>query len=374
MNNLGEKKQMRYILQKAFKEVSRELKPNTGKTIDATCLDKQDALSHTALKLTEKIENGEKSLNNFEFKNVTNMKIFLKGAIKKGLLNVKQETENYVLSYETITTIDNEIVKFENEKAFNQIMDYKNSKGKDVFTIAEKELFKCHYMDDMKNGEIAKKLNFNLNTVGYHLKIMHQKLLKLPIRELYDTRFVFAEPKTKYSFRPANDILTNFAPLKRYRRTKKIIDLEKYKENSSYALQCHFKRGVNASIKPVPLENYKPVKRKKPKYDKTRFPFTLASKTYGEKIPLNTWIKASDRAGSFYMIKTEYYLEKPETIASIDQRKMTYRKTDKLDRLINKVYFNLITQCDLRYQAYLNRLIAYRKDLEDLTAQTGFKT
>ena len=94
MNNLGEKKQMRYILQKAFKEVSKELKPNTGKTIDATCLDKQDALSHTTLKLTEKIENGEKSLNNFEFKNVTNMKIFLKGAIKKGLLNVnkKQKT------------------------------------------------------------------------------------------------------------------------------------------------------------------------------------------------------------------------------------------------------------------------------------------
>ena len=226
MNNLGEKKQMRYILQKAFKEVSKELKPNTGKTIDATCLDKQDALSHTALKLTEKIENGEKNLNNFEFKNVTNMKIFLKGAIKKGLLNVKQETENHVLSYETITTIDNEIVKFENEKAFNQIMDYKDNKGKDVFTIAEKELFKCHYIDDMKNGEIAKKLNFNLNTVGYHLKIMHQKLFKLPIRELYDTRFVFAEPKTKYSFWPGNDILTNFAPLKRYRRTKKIIDLE----------------------------------------------------------------------------------------------------------------------------------------------------
>jgi hypothetical protein len=92
-------------------------------------------LSNTALKLTEKIETGEKSLNDFEFKNVANMKIYLKGAIKKGLLNVKQEISNYVLSYETITTIDNEIVKFENEKAFNQIMDYKNSKGKDIFTL-----------------------------------------------------------------------------------------------------------------------------------------------------------------------------------------------------------------------------------------------
>jgi hypothetical protein len=35
------------------------------------------------------------------------------------------------------------------------------------------------------------------------------------------------------------------------------------------------------------------------------------------------------------MIKTDYYLEKPETIASLDQRKRTYGKTDKLDRLIN---------------------------------------
>ena len=365
MNNNGEKKEMRYILQMAFKEVSQELKPNRDREIDSTCLDKQDSLSHTAMKLTEKIETGEKSLNDFEFKNVANMKIFLKGAIKKGLLNVKQETENYVLSYETLTTIDNEIVKFENEKAFNQIMDYKDSKGKDIFTVAEKELFKCHYMDDMKIGEIAKKLNFNLTTVGYHLKMMHQKLFRLPIRELYDTKFVFAEPKSKYYFWPENDILTNFAPLKRYRRTKKIIDLEKYKENSFTALQRHFKRGVNATIKPVPVKEYKPVKRKKPKHDKTRFPFTLASKAYGEKIPLNVWIKASDRAFSFYMVKTEYYLEKPKPITSLDRRKMTYTKTDKLDRLINKVYRNLITQCDLRYQAYLIRLIAYRETLID---------
>jgi predicted DNA-binding protein YlxM (UPF0122 family) len=226
MNNIGEMKEMRYILQTAFKQVSRELKPNIDRNIDSTCLDKQDALSNTALKLTEKIENGEKTLNDFEFKNVANMKIYLKGAIKKGLLNVKQEINNYVLSYETITTIDNEIVKFENEKAFNQIMDYKNSKGKDIFTLAEKELFKCHYMNDMKNGEIANKLNFNLSTIGYHLKKMHEKLYRLPIRELYDTKFVFAEPKSNYSFWPENDILTNFAPLKRYRRTGKDKDLE----------------------------------------------------------------------------------------------------------------------------------------------------
>jgi hypothetical protein len=162
--------------------------------------------------------------------------------------------------------------------------------------------------------------------------------------------------------------LTNFAPLKRYRRTKKHIDLEKYQENSADTLKRHFKRGVNATIQAVPLIEYKPAKRKKPKYDESRFPFTLINKAYGEKIPFNTWIKASDRANSFYMVKTEYYLEKPETITSLDQRKMTYKKTDKLNRLVNKVYRNLITQCDLRYQAYLNRLIEYRKDLEDLTA------
>ena len=363
VNNVGEKKEMGFILTSAFKQVSKGLKLNTDNDIDSTILDKQDALSNTVIKLMEKIESSEKTLNDFEFKNVNNMVIFLKGSIKKGLLNVKQEIDDYVLSFETTTTINDEIVKFENGKAFDKIMNHKDSKGNDVFTQTEKELLKAHYINDSNIAEISNELSIHPNTVTYQLKKIHEKLFRLPIRELFDTKFIYADSKGKYHFWNDTDIITNMAPLKRYRRNNDYSDLEKYHENSNQALKRHSKQGVDATIKPVPLENYKPVKNRKPKY-KGQFPITLTGKYFDDKTPINRWIKASNRASSSYMIVYPIpYIEKPENTLSFEKRKNTFNKIDKVNRLINRQYVNLITQGDIRYQAYLIRLIAYKESL-----------
>lgn len=273
---------------KAKVQVTKAYRSIIGQNLD---IERLEVLNQAVTNILEKIEEKEVNSDAWEFQETQNMEMYLKGCIRNGFINVRQETKDLV----SLTVISNdfghsEVRENKSYDLFKWIITQKDRQGDYLFTDRQRKVFSKKYLFEMNHTEIAKRLGVSSQAIDKTVKAIDKKLLTLPIRDMIDSRFIGNGLNTpKSQVYPDTDIEpTGITPLRKFRRTGNQTDLDKFHENSARCLKRHIKRGGNrpyfndtpiADTKPfIPV--YEPITRKVKPYITEQ---AQKSKTYNSK-------------------------------------------------------------------------------------------
>jgi DNA-directed RNA polymerase specialized sigma24 family protein len=197
------------------------------------------------------------------FETPANMVRYLRGAVRKRLIQIKQDLiEAPVSLWEApealeAPDLENEVSIFKTD-LFNYIRGATRKNGKALLSEKEKGLFETYYKEGLTLKELAEKAGASIQTVGKDVSRLNKKIGALPLKDYFNAPFV--SPSGAYFPRHKADlsnlIITNLAPLKRFRITKAPEDLEAHRRASLEALKAHRKEGAGF-LRAVSPSDYK---------------------------------------------------------------------------------------------------------------------
>ena len=392
------------------KEVARSILTSAYINVNSFGNDFNDPLHNVIVKLFDRINNNDFDLDRFEYRSIKNMEVFLKGSVKKQLITIDQKAENFI-SYEEVS----EKGLLKKTDLFNEvILTAKRKTGKPLFNDIEKQLIIDYYIEGKSKSEIAiaqgkkgskQKL---FNHTKRQLEKVNTKILTLPIKGQYGFIEVDGIPsKHKVNMYP-DFIMTKLSALRKYRRTKNIKDLDRFKKESKRSLneQKTFEAGKISNVK---KEGYKKQegqfivsqdpsimkiskKGQKATYKKVSIPFGIskekvtftkryinltskyqkpfdiviskkeAVKTFGynpNDFQYNQWIIGSKRSGSFVFYEIPTLTEK-----DLDRKDLVFKKSfTPLPSMIKYLVIlrkrQMKQYANFNYQAYTRELIDF---------------
>ncbi len=233
----------------------------------------EDAIQNIVVDLIEKIKHGEIDQSRFEFQNIQNMTIYIRGAAKKNMIKVSQSNDHESLSdiLDHPATPEYNHIRELIFKALKGVKYNIKNKGGTKTAIPAFDFFESYYIDDIGLKEIAIQYGTVKTHLQYYKAKLDSRLSSLPIKGLLDDRFISQENVYKdqgFGWSPEKDIsefVVNLWALRKYRRTKEELDLERFRDNSFQIRVKHDKKiesscwnkgkqGNAPDIKPLPPE------------------------------------------------------------------------------------------------------------------------
>jgi ribosomal protein L20A (L18A) len=258
------------IIEKAYSQLVNRISEND-----------LDALQDVTEKVINLLHTQADKAQAWEYQSPENMVCYMKGSIKKRLINITQEKESQLLSYETITENSQGIEHIETKPdLFRSILDAKNKAGKEVFTDTQKTLIDDYYILEKTFDEIGLKQGVTRQAIIKKIKIINTLIAAMPIREIYNDTFrleITSPYRHDYNYitgQTVYDIIepANISLLKKYKRTKEEKYLDQWQEASAHIQARHLKKGADSNVKTLPvntpLNNGKPKRYKKASYGK----------------------------------------------------------------------------------------------------------
>lgn len=194
-----------------------------------------------------------------------NLVRYIRGSIRNKLINIKQEMVEQPLSFwespETLETpdISNEVSTFKKD-LFEMVLNATRKNGKPLLNDKEKNLFIQYYGQGKTYSEIATETQGNVDSIRVELSRINRKMGQLPLKDYFNA--TFCSPSGVYFPHVSTDVsdvrTCNIAPLKRYRITKDIKDLEMFRQESLDHLKYQKKHGCGTLTTVNPKDYVKP--------------------------------------------------------------------------------------------------------------------
>lgn len=205
-------------------------------------IESQDHMQSVSESILTKLQAKKFDASVWEFQSIENMTTYIKGSIKKR--QIKTEQSHAVAMRDSLDEVYENIPDWKRVPGVDLYNDIREAKKKgtkkDLFTDTEKGLITAYLEEGETIRDIAKETGQKRMTIQRQLEAISQRIAKLPIRDLYG----FIESQgIKQSIRCINPesrpLVTRIGLLRRYRRTKNVVWLTKYQENSERVLTEH---------------------------------------------------------------------------------------------------------------------------------------
>lgn len=201
-----------------------------------------DYLQSVAESILTKLQAKDFNASAWEFKTIDNMATYIKGSINRKQIKTKQAHAQALKD-----SLDDAYADIPDYKRIPRVDLYDDIRGakkkgtkKDLFTKEEKELITAYLEEEETIRDIAKETGQTRMKVQRQLESISKRIAKLPIRGLYGFIESDGVPgKVHCEDQKSKPLVTRIGLLRRYRRTKDMVWLDKYNDNSERVLTEH---------------------------------------------------------------------------------------------------------------------------------------